>query len=186
MTPSLNSPGAVAAAPPPLPAGAPAALVNAWNATMQAEIMRIAIWNQEAKTDYLAYFAGYQADVTNGRTDPAKTPPDDPPKAWMVGYYDDPTTGPGTTLGIKVYWPTPVRSNDAVCAIPPIATPPPLYNPTMPSGAVQPLANVRNAPAGTVAADVGTLSTDPDGSEWVIVSSVGFGNVTVFYQVRVR
>ena len=92
-----------------------AALTNALTGAKQ----RCADLNAALTTDYLTQFKSFSDNVTSGRV--PNTNPPQPPKAFIVGYMPDPTTGPGSPwYPTVIQWPYATPGNDPVCAMPPI------------------------------------------------------------------
>src|SRR5258708_11964058 len=96
--------------------------------TLVAVQHQVANLNDGLKSNYLTAFGNWAQSVSAGRNNDLKNPsPPDPPKAFVVGYFDDPTTGPGSIgpyAGKAVQWAYPSQTGDPVCAMPPIPSVP--------------------------------------------------------------
>jgi len=55
---------------------------------------RVIDWNALLKSNYLTAFDNWSQSVLAGRVDNSNPP--QPPKGYVVGYFNDPTTGPGS------------------------------------------------------------------------------------------
>lgn len=82
---------------------------------------QIVTLNNNLTAIYMTEFNNWSISVLAGRipnTDPPKPPP-----AFVVGYFPDPTTGPGS-MGpfgdMIIEWPFPKVGTEPVCAVPPI------------------------------------------------------------------
>jgi len=128
--------------------------------TLAAIKIQVTDLNKVLKDNYLTGFNNWAQTVIAGR--PANGDPPKPPNAFVVGYFTDPTTGPGSGgfYGDTPYqWAYPATGTAPVCAMPPLPTvvppPPPLPEPE----------NIRNVPLGDTT-PVGMTVTAPDGVKW--------------------
>lgn len=132
--------------------------------TLVAVTSQIADLNNNLKTIYLTTFNNWAENVMIGRSDPAVNPPPQPPAAYIIGYFNDPTTGPGSfgPYGDSVVqWAYPMQGKDPECPMPPLPT---YTKPFVPPVLPEP-DNIRNVPAGDTM-PVGYQLTAPDGSRW--------------------
>ena len=83
--------------------------------------------NDVLKSNYLTAFGNWSQSVMAGRSDNSNPPK--PPMGYVLGFFDDPTTGPGnpqSPYGDKVVqWAYPAAGTDPVCPLPPIPSIPP-------------------------------------------------------------
>lgn len=91
--------------------------------TLIAVSIQVSDFNKQLKDGYLSLFNDWSINVVAGRipnTDPPK-----PPKAYVIGYFTDQTTGPDVDGAFRynVQWPYPMIGKDPVCAMPPIPVP---------------------------------------------------------------
>jgi hypothetical protein len=89
--------------------------------TLNAVKTQVADLNVKLKAGYLTSFDNWAQTVLAGR--PANGDPPKPPNAFVVGYFNDPTTGPGSGgfYGDTVFqWAYPAVGKEPVCAMPPI------------------------------------------------------------------
>jgi hypothetical protein len=137
--------------------------------------------NANLKTAYLQAFADWLINWNAGRVrDKSTAPP--PPNAYVVGYFNDPTTGPGSLgpyANTVVQWAYPQVGTDPVCQQPPI--------PDQVQPQVHPVVTgndqVQNVPDGDTM-PVGFKVTAPDGSVWQKVASpTPFGTATYYARV---
>jgi hypothetical protein len=135
-----------------------AALAN----TLAAVKRQVHDWNEVLKSNYLTAFDNWSQSVMAGRTDNSNPPK--PPKAYVIGQFTDPTTGPGM-IGpygdTPIQWPYPALGSEPVCAMPPV---PPSIKPYTPPVLPEP-DNLRNAVPGDTM-PVGYRITAADGSVW--------------------
>jgi hypothetical protein len=123
-------------------------------AAVQAQVSNL---NNALKVNYLTTFNNWSQSVLAGRSD--NTNPPQPPMAYVVGYFNDPTTGggqltPGPYANTVVQWAYPAQGNTAVCttpAIPSVPAPPP---------ALPDRDDIKNVPLGDTL-PVGFKMTDP-------------------------
>jgi hypothetical protein len=122
---------------------------------------QVASMNAASKQNYMnVTWPNWLASVTTGRNNDMKNPPPpDPPMAYEVGYFDDPTTGggdatPGPYANIKVQWAYPKLSDKPVCDRPGLPTVPPPQKP------IPERDDIRNVPVGDFL-PVGATVTDP-------------------------
>ena len=148
--------------------------------TLAAVQLQVANLNTDLRSNYLAVFGSWAQSVLAGRSDNS-TPPQ-PPKAFVVGYFTDPTTGggtltPGPYANTPVQWPYPAVGTQPVCDLPPIPSAP---KPPVP---VPERDDIRNVPVGDTL-PVGFKTTAPDGGVWQKQASpTPFG--VAYYYVRV-
>ena len=128
-----------------------AAQANALAATQQ----QVSNLNDALKSNYLTTFNNWAQSVLAGRSDNSNPP--QPPKAFVVGYFTDPTSGPGASGAygtMPIQWPYPAAGSDPVCPMPAIpsvpAPPPPLPERD----------DIKNVPLGDTL-PVGFKMTDP-------------------------
>jgi hypothetical protein len=98
--------------------------------TLSAVQQQVANLNEALKSNYLTAFSNWSQSVLAGRSDNSNPP--QPPKAYVVGFFNDPTTGPGsqgTYANQVVQWAYPAIGTDPVCAMPAIPAVPPLPAP---------------------------------------------------------
>ena len=119
--------------------------------------------NNNLNSNYLTSFNNWLLSWTAGRiTDKSSAPK--PPNGFVVGYFNDPTTGPGT-IGpygdTVVQWAYPALGSTPVSPMPGIPDiPPPYVPPVLPEPA-----NIRYVPVGDTM-PVGYQLIAPDGSKW--------------------
>jgi hypothetical protein len=130
-----------------------AAQANALAAVSQ----QVARLNDSLKAGYLNSFNNWAQSILAGR--PNGDPPK-PPMAFVVGYFNDPTTGggaatPGPYANKVVQWAYPAVGRDPVCPMPPVpsipAPPPPMPERD----------DIKNVPLGDTL-PVGFKMTDPN------------------------
>jgi hypothetical protein len=130
--------------------------------TLAAVQRQVQDWNNVLKTNYLTAFDNWSQTVLAGRADNSNPP--QPPKAYVVGHFTDPTSGPGS-LGpygdTPIVWPYPAVGKDPVCAMPAV---PASIKPYTPPVIPEP-DNVRNVPVGDTM-PVGYRIKTSDGSVW--------------------
>jgi hypothetical protein len=122
---------------------------------LEAATLQVAQMNEGLKGTYLTTFNNWAQSVLAGRSDNSNPPV--PPLAFVVGYFNDPTTGPGTVgpyTNAPVQWPYPAVGKDPVCPMPPIPSKP-APPPPMPERD-----DIRNVPLGDNL-PVGYKITDP-------------------------
>jgi len=122
--------------------------------TLAAVTQRVADMNTALKANYLSSFNSWSQSILAGR--PNGDPPQ-PPKAFVVGYFADPTTGPGSEGPYQqapVQWAYPAVGPDPVCPMPPVPTLPP------PPAALPERDDIKNVPLGDTL-PVGFKMTDP-------------------------
>lgn len=130
--------------------------------TLAAVQRQVNDWNNVLKSNYLTAFDNWSQSVLAGRAD--NTNPPQPPKGYVVGYFTDPTTGPGSVGpygDTPIQWAYPAQGKDPVCAMP--ALPPPMKRYTPP--VIPEPENIRNITAGDTM-PVGYRITTADGSVW--------------------
>jgi len=96
--------------------------------TLAAVQLQVADLNDGLKSNYLTTFTNWSQSVLAGRCDNSNPP--QPPKALVVGCFNDPTTGPGSPgvyAGKAVQWAYPATGTDPgpMPVIPSIPAPPP-------------------------------------------------------------
>jgi len=121
--------------------------------TLAAVQIQVEHLNDALKSNYATTFGNWAQSVLAGRSDNSNPPK--PPTAFVVGYFNDPTTGNGGPYGDKiVQWAYPAQGKAPVCAMPAIpsvpAPPPPLPERD----------DIKNVPAGDTL-PVGFKMTDP-------------------------
>jgi hypothetical protein len=119
--------------------------------------------NNNLKSNYLTAFNNRLNNWTAARIADRSTAPK-PRNGYVLGYFDDPTTGPGS-LGpygdMVVQWAYPAAGTQPVCEMPPIPEiPKPFVPPVLPEPA-----NIRNVPVGDTM-PVGYQLLAPDGGKW--------------------
>ena len=146
--------------------------------TLAAVTLQAQQLNQQLTAAYMTRFNDWAGQVSSGRID--NTNPPRPPNAYVVSYFDDPTTGPGSNGPYQehaIQWPYPVQGDKPVCEIPPV--------PQVAKAAVSPVLpepdQVRNVPEGDTL-PVGFIMTAPDGSRWQKHSSRTPFGVAYYYQ----
>src|SRR5471030_2667715 len=92
--------------------------------TVKVQIVNL---NANLASNYQTFFAAWLANWTNGRITDKNTAPV-APLAYVVGYYDDPTSTPGT-----IKWAYPVTGKLSVCQQPGIPDLPKAYVPPDPN-----------------------------------------------------
>ena len=149
--------------------------------TLAAVTVQIADLNNNLKSNYLTAFNNWLLNWTAGRvTDKSSAPA--PPNGYVVGYFDDPTTGPGS-LGpygdMVVQWAYPALGATPVCAQPSIPdVPPPQVHPVVTGNG-----NIQNVPVGDTM-PVGSIIPAPDGSRWEkMASPTPFGMASYYAKV---
>jgi hypothetical protein len=96
--------------------------------TLAAVQVQVGRMNDALKSDYLTRFGNWSISVLAGRSDNSNPPK--PPMAFVVGYFNDPTTGggqdknPGPYGNIVVQWAYPAVSSTPVCGMPPVPSVP--------------------------------------------------------------
>jgi hypothetical protein len=131
--------------------------------TLAAAASQTVELNNNLNSSYLTAFNNWLLSWTAGRN-ADKTSAPKPPNGFVVGYFNDPTTGPGS-LGpygdTIVQWAYPELGTTPICAMPAIPDiPPPFVPPVLPEPA-----NIRNVPVGDTM-PVGYQLVAPDGSKW--------------------
>src|SRR5947208_9634234 len=87
--------------------------------TLAAIKGQVANLNDQLKSSYLTGFNNWALNVTAGRA--PNTDPPKPPNAYVVGYFNDPTSGPGSLgpYGDKiVQWAYPAVGKEPACEMP--------------------------------------------------------------------
>ena len=135
--------------------------------TLAAVKIQVDQFNDQLKSTYLASFDNWSISVVAGRSD--NTNPPQPPNAYVVGYFTDPTNS-------KAQWAYPATGTAPVIAMPPI---PPASKPYVPPALPQP-DNIRNVPLGDTM-PVGFILAAADGARWQKQSSVTPFGVAYFY-----
>jgi hypothetical protein len=137
--------------------------------TVKVQIVNL---NANLASNYQTFFAAWLANWTNGRITDKSTAPV-PPMAYVVGYYDDPTSTPGT-----IKWPYPVAGTTPVCAQPAIPDLPKPYVPPDPN-APPPGILGQKVNAAFDSFPVGFQATRADGSVWQkFTDQTPFGQAT--------
>lgn len=87
--------------------------------TLAAIKGQVANLNDQLKGVYLTGFNNWAISVTAGRA--PNTDPPKPPSSYVVGYFTDPTSGPGVPpYGVPVQWAYPAVGTQPVCEMPPV------------------------------------------------------------------
>ena len=125
--------------------------------TLAAVQNQVKALNDSLQADYLTKFNNWATSVLAGRWD--NSDPPQPPKAFVVGYFSDPTTGggsstPGPYANQVVKWAYPAVGTEPVCSRPPLPSVPP------PQAALPEREDIKNVPLGDVF-PVGFKVTDP-------------------------
>ena len=145
--------------------------------TLAAAQRQVKDWNENLKSNYLTAFDNWSQSVLAGRADNSNPPK--PPNGYVVSYFTDPTTGPGS-LGpygeTPIQWAYPAEGIQPVCAMPPV---PPTAKPYVPPVLPEP-DNIRNVPVGDTM-PVGYRITTADGSVWQKQASPTPFGVEYFY-----
>jgi hypothetical protein len=125
--------------------------------TLAAVQIQVGHLNDALRANYLTTFSNWSQSVLAGRSDNGNPP--QPPMAFLVGYFDDPTTGggkmtPGPYANKVVQWAYPAQGSNPVCPMPAVpsvpAPPPPLPERD----------DIKNVPLGDTL-PVGFKMTDP-------------------------
>src|SRR5262249_44465409 len=78
--------------------------------TLAAVQIQVEHLNDALKSNYVTTFSNWTQSVVAGRNDNSNPPR--PPMAYIVGYFNDPTTGNGGPYGnMIVQWPYPAQGN---------------------------------------------------------------------------
>jgi hypothetical protein len=123
--------------------------------SLAAVQQQVASLNDALKANYLTAFNNWSQSVMAGRSDNSNPP--HLPNAFVVGYFDDPATGPGTQgpySNQAVRWAYPAVGSDPVCPMPPIPSIPP------PPALLPERDDIKNVPLGDTL-PVGFKMTDP-------------------------
>jgi len=123
--------------------------------TLASVQQQVANLNDVLKSNYLTAFHNWAQSVLAGRSDNSNPP--QPPKAFVVGYFNDPTSGPGS-MGFYgnqvIQWAYPAPGDDPVCPMPAVPSIP------APPAPLPERDDVRNVPLGDTL-PVGCKMTDP-------------------------
>jgi hypothetical protein len=136
--------------------------------TLAAVTAQVANLNSGALSNFQTAWQNWLLNWTAGRVTDKTTAPQ-PPFGYVVGYFNDPTTGPGS-LGpygdTVIQWAYPALGNTPVCVMPiiPDVPPPQVKSVTHGNGSVM------DVPPGDVM-PLGSLVTAPDGSKWEKMAS---------------
>jgi len=150
--------------------------------TLAAVTAQIADLNNQLKGNYLTAFNNWSLNWTAGRIIDKSTAPK-PPNAYQVGYFNDPTTGPGT-LGpygdAIVQWAYPAIGTTPVCPQPAIPDmPPPQVHPVVTGND-----HLQNVPPGDTMPVGWKFTNTADGSVWEkMATPTPFG--TAYYYAKV-
>ncbi len=82
---------------------------------------QVSDWNAVLKSNYLTAFDNWSQSVIAGRSD--NTNPPKPPTGFALGYFTDPTTGPGSVGpygDTPILWAYPKANGGPVCDMPPV------------------------------------------------------------------
>src|SRR4051794_6761214 len=137
-------------------------LDEAQSNTLAAVQRQVKDWNEVLKSNYLTAFDNWSQSVQAGRTDNSNPPK--PPDGYVVGFFTDPTTGPGSVGpygDMPIQWAYPAQGSQPVCPMPDL---PPSIKPYPPPVIPEP-ENIRNVPAGDTM-PVGYRIKTGDGSVW--------------------
>ena len=143
--------------------------------TLAAVQLQVANLNDGLKSNYLTAFGNWSQSVLAGRSDNSNPP--QAPKAFVVGYFNDPTTGPGSIgpYGNRVVqWAYPATGTDPVCAMPAIPSIP------KPPAPLPERDDIRNVPLGDTL-PVGFKMTVADGGVWQKQASPTPFGIAYFY-----
>ena len=130
--------------------------------TLAAAQRQVNDWNAVLKSNYLVAFDNWSLSVLAGRVDNSNPP--QPPDGYVLGYFTDPTTGPGSVGAygsMPIQWAYPAQGTVPVCPLPPV---PPAIKPYTPPVIPEP-ENIRGVLAGDTM-PVGYRLLTPDGSVW--------------------
>jgi hypothetical protein len=123
--------------------------------TLAAIQLQVTNLNQALKTNYTTTFNNWATSVLAGRSDNSNPP--QPPMAFVVGYFNDPTTGPGSVgpyTQAPVQWAYPAVGAKPVCDMPPVPSVPKAPDPLPERD------DIKNVPVGDNL-PVGFKMTDP-------------------------
>src|SRR5438128_2629702 len=123
-------------------------------AAVQLQVTRL---NEALQSNYLTTFGNWAQSVLAGRSDNSNPPK--PPPGYVVGYFNDPTTGggettPGRYANLTVQWAYPMQGKDPVCPMPPVPEVP------KPPAPLPERDDIKNVPLGDTL-PVGFKMTDP-------------------------
>lgn len=134
--------------------------------------------NAAKAQDFLTQWASWKSNYIQGSIGLDKMPA--PPKAFVVAYFDDPTTGKGEGFyaNTTVQWPYPSQTGGPVVPTPPV----PALPKTAPATWFKALGGtVQTATAGDTF-PVGASVTAADGSAWVKKASPTPFGTAYFYE----
>jgi hypothetical protein len=125
--------------------------------TLAAVQVQVQHLNDALKSNYLTTFSNWSQSVLAGRSDNSNPPK--PPMGFVVGYFNDPTTGggdstPGPYANRVVRWAYPATGTTPVCAMPEIPAIP------APPAPLPERDDIKNVPLGDML-PVGFKMTDP-------------------------
>ena len=145
--------------------------------TLAAVQVQVDNMNAALKANYMTAFNNWAQSVLAGRID--NTNPPQPPMGYVVGYFNDPTTGPGS-IGpygdTVIQWAYPMASTTPVCQQPPLPQTP------KPQPAMPPRTDILNVPLGDVF-PVGHILIDPNtGHQYQKQSSPTPFGIAYWYQ----
>lgn len=154
-------------------------LKQAQASALVAVTAQVAELNSQLIGTYQTAFSNWLLNWTAGRISDKTTAPV-PPAGYVVGYFDDPTSGPSSNLGpygtMVIQWPYPALGTSPVCAQPAIpAIPPPFVQQATTGNAT-----VQNVPVGDLM-PVGSVIVAPDGSKWEKMASVTPFGMAYYY-----
>ncbi len=122
-------------------------------------------WNSSLIADYTVKHDNWVQTELNR---PGTLPEPQPPMAWVMGWAQDPTSGPGS-LGIWgdtiIWWPTPIQGTHPVCA--PLPGPP-KTSPSQGSGFMQNFSGT--SPFNNSVPMFSVQVAASDGGKWIRVS----------------
>ena len=133
---------------------------------------QVAQLNAALQADYLVSFNNWAERVMAGQA-PDVNPPQ-PPNAYVVGYFTDPTNA-------QAQWAYPVVGTVPVCAMPPLPVLPQQAPVSQPSTAEPQVGSKQNVPIGDTM-PVGVLITDAYGGVWQKMASATPFGVAYYYE----
>lgn len=155
---------------------------------LQSVTVQVANINMVLKGNYLTAFNNWLINWQSGRITDRSTAPA-PPNGYVVSYFDDPTTGPGS-LGpygdMVVQWPYPAIGNTPIVPMPAIPAAV-IYTPPDPNRKPQGVIGTKTdaLPPAVDGFPVGHQATSADGSIWEkFEGDLPFG-VTYYWQCMV-
>lgn len=135
-------------------------------------------FNAQLRAGFTLAWHDWAQTILDGRSTDTSNPPK-PPKSFVISYFDDPTTGPGSLVneGTVFQWPYPAQIG------PPVAEAPPVPTVAPPQVQIHAAGNesVMNVPQGDTW-PTGTILTAPDGGKWQKVSRPTPWGIAQLYQ----